>query len=256
MVTYKKYIWLLASFLIACVNANTGRENAQTYVDGFAPANLQYSETTVTFYEGLAATAQVPSVSVRKGLTRCVSSPALPSGLTLNAETCAISGTPVAAQAEVKYTITGSNDFGSTSTEIGIRIYIPPPSNLIYSGSPFTFFELHICRHDYSISHGYSNHLHSLANFAHRAVVKQYNLRHHGHSNDIPEPGGLYHHGQQRFGQHHNDDQYSCRRMLSARLPSRQYERNDIFYGHRRYLCGRQFSIQKVQPGTGMEFER
>lgn len=124
--------------MIACVNANTGRENTQTYVDGFAPANLQYTESTVTFYEGIAVTAQVPSVSVRKGLTRCVSDPSLPAGLTLN-DTCTISGTPVAAQTEVKYKITGSNDFGSTSTEIGIRIYIPPPSNLVYSGSPFTF---------------------------------------------------------------------------------------------------------------------
>ncbi len=138
MVTYRQFILITVSCLISCVNANTGRENTQTYVDGFAPASLQYSEATVTFYEGVAATAQVPSLSGRKGLTRCVSSPALPSGLILNAETCAISGTPIVAQAEVKYTITGSNDFGSTSTAIGIRIYIPPPSNLVYSGSPFT----------------------------------------------------------------------------------------------------------------------
>ncbi len=139
MVAYRSIICATIALLGACVNANTGRENMQNYVDGFAPANLQYDQSTVTFYEGIAVTAQVPSVSVRKGLTRCVSSPALPAGLTLNAETCAISGTPLTAQAEVKYTITGSNDFGFSSTEIGIRIYIPPPSNLAYAGNPFTF---------------------------------------------------------------------------------------------------------------------
>lgn len=139
MVVRRFVVCFSICLLGACVNANTGRENVQEYVDGFAPANLQYSESIFTFYEGIAVSIQVPSVSVRKGLTRCVSSPALPTGLTLNDETCAISGTPAVAQAEIKYTITGSNDFGFTSTEIGIRIYIPPPSNLVYAGSPFTF---------------------------------------------------------------------------------------------------------------------
>ncbi len=128
----------LALIALTCTGTDTGRENVSEYIDGFAPKSLQYSESTLVFYEGVAVTAQIPSISARSGLKRCESSPALPAGLVLAAETCALSGTPTTAQSEVQYTITGSNDFGSTSTQVAITVYIPPPSNLVYSGSPFT----------------------------------------------------------------------------------------------------------------------
>lgn len=130
---------VLALGALTCTGTISGRENVSEYIDEFAPKSLQYGASSFTFDEGVAVTAQIPSFSARIGLKRCESSPALPAGLVLAAESCTISGTPTTAQAEVQYTITGSNDFGSTSTQIGITVYIPPPSNLGYTGSPFTF---------------------------------------------------------------------------------------------------------------------
>ena len=68
--------------------------------------------------------------------TSCSSSPGLPAGLTINATTCDISGTPTVLQASVNYTITASNSGGSTTANLTISVAILPPSNLTYSGSP------------------------------------------------------------------------------------------------------------------------
>lgn len=124
---------------LSCVNANIGRENTQVFIDGFAPKEIRYTSNPLKFFENIAVTPAVPETAARRGLTRCTSSPPLPTGLTLDNATCAISGTPTTAQAASAHTITGSNDFGTATTEITIEVFVPPPSNLVYTGSPFAF---------------------------------------------------------------------------------------------------------------------
>jgi hypothetical protein len=111
--------------------------NVSITVNMAAPSNLVYSGSPFTFTNGSAIVTQTPTVTGT--VTGCVASPSMPTGLILNATTCAISGTPTVNQGANSYTITASNAFGNTTKSISITINMAAPSNLVYSGSPFTF---------------------------------------------------------------------------------------------------------------------
>ncbi|WP_246838941.1 putative Ig domain-containing protein [Leptospira yasudae] len=102
------------------------------------PTGLAYSGSPFTFIQGTAIPTQTPSLTGT--ITSCTSDITLPAGLGLNATTCALSGTPTAAQTATTYTITASNAFGSTNTTISIMVNIPPPASLNYAGSPYVLF--------------------------------------------------------------------------------------------------------------------
>lgn len=97
------------------------------------PSSLSYT-TPVTFVVGTAITPLSPSHS-GGAITNYTVSPALPGGLTLNATTGVISGTPTAATAAANYTVTGSNSAGSKQATINITVNssLQPPSGLSYS---------------------------------------------------------------------------------------------------------------------------
>ncbi|EPE84289.1 PF07603 family protein [Leptospira noguchii str. 1993005606] len=88
------------------------------------PAGLAYTPTALVLYKGVAGTA---TPTVTGTVTGCSPNIALPAGLTLNATTCAISGTPTVFQASANYTITASNSSGNTNTTISIMIFGTPP---------------------------------------------------------------------------------------------------------------------------------
>ncbi|EMK07950.1 PF07603 family protein [Leptospira kirschneri] len=88
------------------------------------PAGLAYTPTALVLYKGVAGTV---TPTVTGTVTSCNPNVALPGGLTLNATTCAISGTPTVFQASANYTITASNSSGSTNTTISIMIFGTPP---------------------------------------------------------------------------------------------------------------------------------
>ncbi len=101
------------------------------------PSALSYTGSPYTFTRNLPITPQTPTVSGT--VTNCTASPALPTGLTINATTCAISGTPTVIRAATNHTITASNSIGNTTTVVNIAVNIAPPSALTYTGSPYTF---------------------------------------------------------------------------------------------------------------------
>ncbi len=68
-------------------------------------------------------------------MTSCSSSPALPSGLSLTATTCRISGTPSSVTPANNYTITVGNSAGTSNTVLSISVFPPAPSNLLYPTS-------------------------------------------------------------------------------------------------------------------------
>jgi len=85
------------------------------------PANLSYSLNPADYLEGVAIAANTPSLQAGGKATYSVS-PALPAGLTLNALTGSLSGTPTAATAAGYYTVTATNSAGSTICVLVISV--------------------------------------------------------------------------------------------------------------------------------------
>lgn len=85
-----------------------------------APADLSYPSATA-FVVGTAIKPLTPTVSGT--VTAYSVSPALPAGLSLNAATGAISGTPSAVATEATYTVTASNATGSIKAAVTIRVW-------------------------------------------------------------------------------------------------------------------------------------
>ena len=100
------------------------------------PSNLVYPATTITSLVGQAIAQDVPSVTGT--VTSYSVSPSLPTGLTLNTTTGAISGTPTVVAAQANYSVTASNTTGSTSAALKITINPQPPSGLVYPQTVIT----------------------------------------------------------------------------------------------------------------------
>jgi len=96
------------------------------------PSNLTYPQTSITATVGTAIQTDTPTVTGT--VTNYSVTPTLPTGLSINASSGAISGMPTTVTAQASYTITASNSAGSTSTVVQITVANPaPPSNLTYS---------------------------------------------------------------------------------------------------------------------------
>lgn len=97
------------------------------------PSNLSYT-TPVTYATGTAIAANTPTVT--GVVTTWQISPALPAGLGLNPATGVISGTPTTVQGATSYTVTASNNAGSTQAAVNITVNLGAPTNLSYSNTP------------------------------------------------------------------------------------------------------------------------
>ena len=109
----------------------TGEATATTTI--VAPASLTYTGSPYSFARNTAITTQTPTLSGTP--TSCTANPTLPTGLTISATTCAISGTPTTNQAATSYTITASNSAGSTTATISIAIGFTVTLNLDHSSA-------------------------------------------------------------------------------------------------------------------------
>jgi len=109
----------------------------QITVNNSAPSGLFYSASSYIYTKGLAIAVNTPTVS--GSITNCSATPSLPTGLTLNTTTCAISGTPTTTQLAAFYTITASNAYGNTSVILSIMVNETAPSSLTYAGGPYTY---------------------------------------------------------------------------------------------------------------------
>jgi PQQ-like domain/Putative Ig domain len=99
------------------------------------PSALSYASPQ-TYIAGKAIAPLNPTVS---GIVTSYSvNPALPSGLTLDALSGQIAGTPNTAAPAASYTITAANGSGAASFNLSITVQIAPPSALTYH-SPQTF---------------------------------------------------------------------------------------------------------------------
>ncbi|HLA56993.1 MAG TPA: putative Ig domain-containing protein, partial [Flavobacterium sp.] len=105
-------------------------------VNDLAPSALAYNSPNV-FTVGSTISALNPAVSGGAVVNYSVS-PALPAGLSLNATTGVISGTPTAITTTATYTITATNSGGNISFGVVITVNDLAPSALAYN-SPNVF---------------------------------------------------------------------------------------------------------------------
>jgi hypothetical protein len=105
---------------------------------GTAPT-LSYTGSPFSYSQNAAIATLTPTLSGNTP-TSCTSSPALPTGISINSTTCVISGTPTGTQSATTHTITATNAYGSGQTTINITVSAAGVApSISYSGSPFTY---------------------------------------------------------------------------------------------------------------------
>lgn len=124
--------WL---FLSACGGGGGNGAPPSGGVSEPAPTGLSYRSPQVL----VVSQAMSPlSATVTGSASSYSVSPALPAGLSLNATTGTISGTPTAVAAAASYTITASNSGGSTTANLSITVNDGAPT-ISYGSSDFSF---------------------------------------------------------------------------------------------------------------------
>jgi N-acetylneuraminic acid mutarotase len=83
------------------------------------PAGLLYLQPVADYTVGLVIVPNVPQYTGGE-ITEFSVSPALPAGLSLNAQNGEISGTPAAALAQTIFTVTGSNSAGTVTARVAM----------------------------------------------------------------------------------------------------------------------------------------
>ena len=125
------YVFLLAFGFLLC-GCNGGSNSNSTLLP---PSGLSYAVSAATYTVGTAITADTPTVS-GGAVTSYSVTPALPSGLSLNSSTGAMSGTPTKVSAAANYTITASNAAGSATATVSITVNPAAPATLSYATNP------------------------------------------------------------------------------------------------------------------------
>lgn len=88
--------------------------------------------TGISYFKQSTTIADITPVIVGGTPTTCISSPALPTGLSLNQSTCVISGTPIVGTSLSTYTITASNALSSVTGTTTFKVD--------FSGPKFVYF--------------------------------------------------------------------------------------------------------------------
>lgn len=101
-------------------------------VTELAPTSLQYTFSNSSLLRDVAITAVRPSYGGGTATSFTIS-PALPAGLTLNASTGVISGTPTVISGNTNYTVTAGNTAGNTTASFSLLVRVDPPANLQYT---------------------------------------------------------------------------------------------------------------------------
>jgi IgGFc binding protein/Bacterial Ig-like domain (group 1)/Putative Ig domain len=97
---------------------------------------ISYSPSTMSLSVDVAINALIPTET---GTFPTWSvSPSLPSGLSINAQSGVISGTPNTVTSSANYTVTASNSAGSATTTLTIAVVASAPV-ISYTGSPFNY---------------------------------------------------------------------------------------------------------------------
>ena len=114
------------TFTLSATNAvGTTTADVTVTVTYVPPANLAYATNPATYTVGTAITPNTPSSGGGVVFSYEVA-PALPAGLSLDATTGVVSGTPSATAATGHYTVTARNPGGSTTVDLVLTVDLPP----------------------------------------------------------------------------------------------------------------------------------
>ena len=126
-----------ATYTITATNSGGSDTTTVTIVVNDAVPIIAYSPTSYTLTKDVAMTTSTPSSTGGAVVTWSIS-PSLPSGLSFDTSTGAISGTPDTITSSASYTITASNTGGSDTATITIVVNDEAPSSITYSPNSFT----------------------------------------------------------------------------------------------------------------------
>jgi hypothetical protein len=98
------------------------------------PKNLRYSVVNATYFQNSDISPNAALIDGDLETMSFVIEPSLPSGLAFNSTDGSITGRPTNLMNQTFYTVRAKNDYGLISVTISIKVVIPPPSNLTYSG--------------------------------------------------------------------------------------------------------------------------
>ncbi len=101
------------------------------------PGGLTYSVNPAVYTVGVPISPNMPTTS-RGAVDAYSVSPALPAGLSLDASSGVISGTPSAVSTSAAYIVTASSGVGSTTVVVTIAVGTTPPAARFVSASPVT----------------------------------------------------------------------------------------------------------------------
>jgi hypothetical protein len=120
--------------------SNSGGSTSGTLtltVDDVPPASLTYAENPAVYTINVPIAVNSPIDSTN--VTLYSISPALPVGLSFDAITGAITGTPSVLTPASQYTVTAANSGGSVQATVNIAVIDVPPTNLLYGASPVVY---------------------------------------------------------------------------------------------------------------------
>ena len=107
-------------------------------MNDIAPSGLTYSLNPAVYAAAASTSPNVPSWSGSGGTpTSFAVNGSLPQGLSLNATTGVLSGTPTAQTAQQSYTITATNTGGSTSTMLTLAVIPQAPYFIVQPASQY-----------------------------------------------------------------------------------------------------------------------
>lgn len=112
--------------LIAMNSTGSVSTSLNIIIADSVPSGLTYSNTAQDINVSDALTTMSPTLSSLSDSVTYMISPSLPLGLTLDASTGEITGTPTSSNSIVNYTVTAYNDSGNTTELITLNVKNPP----------------------------------------------------------------------------------------------------------------------------------